>query len=91
MATGSLATSIAAFPVGFLLTVTPLFWLGPLIPIVGVILGIAALNQIKATGRSGRGMAIAGIVIGAVALVMLILVLIVFVILIGAVLTESHS
>lgn len=34
--------------------------------IVGVVLGIIALNQIKTSGEGGRGMAIAGIAIGAV-------------------------
>ncbi len=33
--------------------------------IVGLILGIVALNQIKRDGSAGRGMAIAGIVVGA--------------------------
>jgi hypothetical protein len=35
--------------------------------ILGVVFGILALNDIKKTGKQGRGMAIAGIVIGAVA------------------------
>ena len=34
--------------------------------IVGLILGIIALNQIRRDGTAGRGMAIAGIVVGAV-------------------------
>jgi hypothetical protein len=33
-------------------------------PLVGVILGHIALNQIKQTGQEGRGLAIAGLVIG---------------------------
>lgn len=33
--------------------------------LVGIILGIVALPQIKRSGQSGRGMAIAGIVVGA--------------------------
>jgi hypothetical protein len=40
--------------------------LGILIPIGGIIAGAIALNQIKRTGENGRGLAIAGIVIGAV-------------------------
>jgi Na+/H+-dicarboxylate symporter len=36
--------------------------------IVGLILGIVALNQIKQTGQGGRGFAIAGIVIGGIAI-----------------------
>jgi uncharacterized membrane protein len=35
-------------------------------PIVGLILGFVALGQIKQTGQGGRGLAIAGIIIGAV-------------------------
>ncbi|MDQ4503732.1 DUF4190 domain-containing protein [Sinomonas sp. ASV322] len=34
------------------------------IPIVGVITGFIALGQIKRTGENGRGLAIAGIIIG---------------------------
>ncbi|OBH00731.1 hypothetical protein A5696_15325 [Mycobacterium sp. E2699] len=36
---------------------------------LGIIFGFVALSQIKRTGQKGRGMAIAGIVIGAIALV----------------------
>jgi hypothetical protein len=34
--------------------------------IIGIVLGVVALNQIKSTGESGRGLAIAGIAVGAV-------------------------
>lgn len=34
--------------------------------IVGVVLGVVALNQIKRTGQNGRGLALAGIIVGAV-------------------------
>lgn len=36
--------------------------------IAGIVLGVVALNQIKVSGESGRGLAIAGIVVGAVTL-----------------------
>jgi hypothetical protein len=52
MAIGSLVSSI----VGFLCC--------QIGAIVGIILGIVALNQIKQTNQDGRGLAIAGIVIG---------------------------
>lgn len=39
--------------------------------IIGIALGIAALNQIKRTGQNGRGMAIAGIVCGTVWLIVI--------------------
>jgi peptidyl-prolyl cis-trans isomerase B (cyclophilin B) len=38
------------------------------ISIVGIILGHVALSQIKRTGENGRGLAIAGLVIGYVSL-----------------------
>ena len=34
--------------------------------IIGIVLGVVALNQIKTSGESGRGLAIAGIAVGAV-------------------------
>lgn len=40
------------------------------ISIVGVILGIVALNQIKKTGEEGRGLALAGIIVGAIGFVL---------------------
>jgi hypothetical protein len=39
-------------------------WLCIIGPILGLIFGFIALNQIKETGQGGRGMAIAGIVVG---------------------------
>lgn len=36
--------------------------------IVGIILGIVAMNQIKKTGENGHGLAIAGIVVGVLSL-----------------------
>ncbi|ORV88394.1 hypothetical protein AWC11_14805 [Mycobacterium interjectum] len=36
---------------------------------LGIIFGFVALSQIKRTGQKGRGMAIAGIVVGALVLV----------------------
>jgi hypothetical protein len=39
-------------------------WLCVIGPILGLIFGFLALGQIKRTGQGGRGMAIAGIVIG---------------------------
>ncbi|MBM3890961.1 MAG: DUF4339 domain-containing protein [Verrucomicrobia bacterium] len=42
-------------------------------PIAGIICGIIALPQIKARGEEGRGMAIAGIIIGVIMLVLSVL------------------
>lgn len=44
--------------------------------VIAIILGAIALNQIKKTGENGRGLAIAGIIIGAVSLVIVIIVII---------------
>jgi hypothetical protein len=40
-------------------------WLCIIGPLLGLIFGFLALNQIKQTGQRGRGLAIAGIIIGA--------------------------
>ena len=58
--------------------------LGLLAGIPGIILGFIALNQIKAKGEGGRGMAIAGIVLGFVGLAL-------FLILIIAIVAASHN
>lgn len=49
--------------------------------IVGIILGVVALNQIRSSGQEGRGFALAGIWIGVGVVVLIILY---FVVLIGA-------
>src|SRR4029077_15296626 len=59
--TNSMAiASLVASLVGFLC------WLGS---IVGIVLGIVALNQIKQTREDGHGLAVAGIAIGALSLI----------------------
>lgn len=40
-------------------------WICGLGPILGVAFGFIALNQIKQSGQGGRGLALAGIIIGA--------------------------
>ncbi|MBV8430112.1 MAG: DUF4190 domain-containing protein [Solirubrobacterales bacterium] len=47
-----------------------LFWLGSL---VGLILGVVALKQIKIRNQRGRGIAIAGVVLGILGLVVLVI------------------
>jgi hypothetical protein len=42
-------------------------------PIVGLILGVVALNQIKSTGQPGRGIALAGVWVGVAGIVMAII------------------
>ncbi len=60
--TNSLAIASLIFAVAWL------FGVGSLL---GVILGHVALGQIKRTGESGRGLAIAGIVLGYLALALI--------------------
>ncbi|MCU1482368.1 MAG: hypothetical protein JWQ19_3154 [Subtercola sp.] len=47
--------------------------------IIGIILGFVALSQIKRTGEGGRGLALAGIIIGFVELVLGIVLFIVII------------
>jgi hypothetical protein len=42
----------------------------PVLPIIAIILGVIARNQIKQTGERGEGLALAGIILGAVAVVL---------------------
>ena len=58
-------------------------WLCVIGPILGLIFGFIALGQIKKTGQGGRGMALAGIIIGGV-LVALSLVYLIIVIVVAA-------
>ena len=44
--------------------------------VIAIILGAIALSQIKKTGENGRGLAIAGIVIGAISIVLIIILII---------------
>lgn len=37
--------------------------------IIGIVLGIVALNQIKQRGQTGHGLAVAGIIVGATTLI----------------------
>lgn len=50
--------------------------LGIFIPLGGIIAGPIALGQIKRTGEKGRGLAIAGIVIGAVIILFYVLLIV---------------
>ncbi|MGH3536089.1 MAG: DUF4190 domain-containing protein [Pseudonocardiaceae bacterium] len=75
LAIGSLVTSIAGVVLGIPLTF--LCYVGLLIPIVGIVLGAVALNQINRTNQQGRGLAIAGIAVGAITVVLLIVLVIV--------------
>lgn len=76
LATASLITSIVGALLGlFCCGVLPI--VGWVLPIVSIVLGASALNQIKRTNEDGRGLAIGGIVIGAVTLVLVVLFIVV--------------
>ncbi|ORV25299.1 hypothetical protein AWB99_22755 [Mycolicibacterium confluentis] len=70
MAIASLATSAG----GLVLTLLCCAFI--VAPIVGIVLGVVALNQIKTTGQPGRGLAIAGIVVGALTLLLALILVI---------------
>lgn len=76
LATASLVTSVLGMPLGIPLTL--LCSIGALIPIIGMVLGVAALAQIRQTRQGGRELAISGIVVGAVVLVVLAVLLVGF-------------
>ena len=76
MAVASLVCSL----VGLLTT-----WFVPiLVSALGVIFGHVALNQIKSKGQGGRGMAIAGLVIGYIVVGLAVAAIVVFVVILGA-------
>jgi peptidyl-prolyl cis-trans isomerase B (cyclophilin B) len=52
--------------------------------IVGIITGHIALNQIKRTGEKGRGLALAGLIVGYVALVVSFILVAIWVAIIAA-------
>jgi peptidyl-prolyl cis-trans isomerase B (cyclophilin B) len=54
------------------------------VSVLGIILGFVALNQIKKTGEDGRGLALAGIIIGFVAVGITVLVIILQVVALAA-------
>jgi hypothetical protein len=64
LAIGSLSCSILALPLGLMMCLIPT----PLFALVGIGLGIGALSQINSRPQGGKGIAVAGIVIGAVVL-----------------------
>jgi ABC-type dipeptide/oligopeptide/nickel transport system permease component len=73
MAIASLVASIAAVPMSFFCFVVG----GLLAAIVGIVLGIIALNQTRQSGEGGRGFAVAGIALGGVVVVLALIVLII--------------
>jgi hypothetical protein len=75
LAVASLVTAIAGVVLGIPLAV--FCYIGWLIPVTAAVLGAVALNQIKLSGQQGRGMALAGIIIGSVTAGLLLLVMVI--------------
>jgi Domain of unknown function (DUF4190) len=79
LAIASLTTSSVSVPAMLLGILVSIVALGSLaIGIVGIVLGIVALTQIKRTGQGGRGLAIAGIAVGAIPVLFVLLGVIIF-------------
>ncbi|WP_405487858.1 DUF4190 domain-containing protein [Nocardia sp. NBC_00511] len=73
LATASLIVSIIGLPSLFFCVFIPL------ISIVGLVLGIVSLNQLKTSGQQGRGLALGGVWVGAIGTVIGIALLVVLV------------
>ncbi|MCU1640520.1 MAG: hypothetical protein JWN03_795 [Nocardia sp.] len=73
LATAALIVSIVGVPLAFLC------FLLPIAPLIGLILGVVALNQVKNSGQQGRGLALGGIWIGAAGIAISILFLALFI------------
>jgi hypothetical protein len=72
LAVASLTTSILAIPLSLL------GCLGLPLAIAGIVLGIVSLRQVNRTPQQGRGLAIAGIVIGSIVTALLLVLLVLF-------------
>lgn len=71
--TGTNGMAIAALVTGVIAVFLGFFCVGFVPGIAAVILGIVALNQIKTTQQSGKGMAIAGIATGGVGVAIVVI------------------
>jgi hypothetical protein len=65
--------------------------LGIVVPIGGIICGPIALGQIKRTGENGRGLAMAGLIIGIVLTLLGIILTIAYVALIAAAVNAGYT
>lgn len=73
LAIAALIVSIVGVPLAFFC------FLLPIAPLIGLILGVVALNQVKNSGQQGRGLALGGIWIGAAGIAISILLLALFI------------
>lgn len=80
LAVGALISGIAG------LSVVPL-----IASVVAIVLGIMSLGRIRASGQEGRGMAIAGIVMGAIGVVFLLLAIVALLVFLGVASTHHGS
>jgi hypothetical protein len=62
---------------------------GPLTGIPALVLGAISLKQIRDTGEDGRGLAIAGLVLGAAGTVLFAVILVVFVLIAHAIMSQG--
>jgi hypothetical protein len=72
LAIASLITSIVSAPL------TAFCFIGLLVAVVAIVLGVVALNQIKQTYQQGRGLAIAGIAVGSAVVALALVAMMVF-------------
>lgn len=73
----SLVCGIVGLVGGFLMSIPVIQFLVPLCPIAGIVFGALALKNIKATGNAdGKGLAVAGFVLGIIAVALDVLMLI---------------
>jgi hypothetical protein len=75
LAVASLVTAITGVVLGIPLAV--FCYIGWVIPVTAAVLGAVALNQIKLSGQQGRGMALAGVIIGSVTAGLLVLMMVI--------------
>lgn len=59
--------------------------------IVGLILGVIAMRETKRTGQEGRGMALAGVIVGALGTALMVLVIIFYAVGIAAVISNRNG
>jgi hypothetical protein len=85
LAIGSMVTSIAGAV--FLC----LYGVGGIVGLVGAILGHVAMRQIKANDQNGRGMALAGVIVGWIAFALMIVIVAVIVIFFIAVSDDCYT
>lgn len=66
-------------------------WICGVGPILGVVFGIIALNQIKQSNQGGRGLALAGIIIGGIGIAFMVLYVIFVIIGAAGEIATSHT